>query len=474
MFLAFVIFSVSVLLITYVASYLWFMIIFCVIVTILLLLRYCRYISSTAVRLYMFLFVLPLISFFIHRAWDIRDWYSVDASIRVTTWTILSVYRPWMYMYQTNYWKWLIAFTWEVTPWDTIIAHGNMKLAYAPHFHGKNEDEQFSWYSKWLYVKWYTHVFYARHMLVTWQEQLSPLYTMRHSFLQEIKQMYWQSSEAWLLAWMYIWDISTIDPYIYDTFISSGLVHIVAVSWSNIYMLICFLHVFLFFLPYYIRVWCIMVCITRYAYVCGADSSVLRALVMWLITFVSVVTWFPVRTSRVCLYAYIFLLCVQPYALLYDLWFWLSFLALGWILLLDAYGRKKLGAARVRYKKLFYWYVLPSLWATWWVLPLLLYSMWSVNLTSVIWNVFVVPFIPVVLVWGALSFIWMTTWLWLYVSHGVLSILSYMIYIADISSWLNSTLSIDKPWVFLIFISTWLVITYVLWTATLTSTSDNK
>ncbi|MBP6910054.1 ComEC/Rec2 family competence protein [Patescibacteria group bacterium] len=69
----------------------------------------------------------------------------------------------------------------------------------------------------------------------------------------------------------------------YQSFISSGLVHIIAVSGGNIVLIVAFLSAILFFIPYYIRLTLISAAIVLYACICGFDSSVVRAVTMALI-----------------------------------------------------------------------------------------------------------------------------------------------------------------------------------------------
>ncbi len=58
------------------------------------------------------------------------------------------------------------------------------------------------------------------------------------------------------------------------------MVHIVAVSGSNILYVVLFLNIGLFFIPYYIRTGVIIIAIIFYALICGLDSSVVRAVIM--------------------------------------------------------------------------------------------------------------------------------------------------------------------------------------------------
>lgn len=478
MLLAFVIFSFAVLLVSFVESLVLYIWAFCLLVVGLFLLRCYFSYSWWNICIYLVLFLLPVVSVFVnyrtYEAYVGGDWP------QITTWTILSTSRPSMYVYATTKWKALLVTDELLHPWDIIQAYWSQVQAHQPRFflewtslhifHETNKKN--TQYTKRLYIKWYRHVFYAKNVIIEWKASLGYIDYIRYRLIEQVRDTYGISSASWLLAWMYIWDISTIRSWVYDTFIDSGLVHIVAVSGSNIYMLVCFLHLLLFFLPYYMRVWSIMVCICVYAFLCGADSSIMRALIMWLITFVSLVGWFPVRIWRVCLYAYVVLLTLQPFSLLYDLWFWLSFLALWWIVLLDKLIRKRMGNPHSLFNKLFFRYILPSVGATRWVLPLLLSTMWHMNVTSVLWNLFVLPFLPLIMVWWAIPLLPMSGIDWSVLSSWVIYSLDYIIFVARMWAKWNINLSIHKSFAYLIFLGIWCLVSYRMWTATHTSISD--
>jgi len=79
---------------------------------------------------------------------------------------------------------------------------------------------------------------------------------------------------------MLIGDRSQIPDSEYQSFINSGLVHLVAVSGGNVLMIVIFLQFILFFLPFYVRLGVILLTIIEYGCICGLDSSVFRAVLM--------------------------------------------------------------------------------------------------------------------------------------------------------------------------------------------------
>lgn len=96
----------------------------------------------------------------------------------------------------------------------------------------------------------------------------------------KIKIVFGDNEAAGLLRGLLLGERSRIPKQQYQTFIDSGLVHIVAVSGGNMVMLALLLHVLLFFLPYYVRLIVILCALVFYGLLCGLDSSVLRALLM--------------------------------------------------------------------------------------------------------------------------------------------------------------------------------------------------
>jgi competence protein ComEC len=79
---------------------------------------------------------------------------------------------------------------------------------------------------------------------------------------------------------MLIGDKSQIPESEYQSFINSGLVHLVAVSGGNILMIVVFLQCILLFIPFYPRLGLILLTIIGYGLMCGLDSSVFRAMLM--------------------------------------------------------------------------------------------------------------------------------------------------------------------------------------------------
>jgi len=326
------------------------------------------------------------------------------------SWVVVSWYRPWSFVLETSEWQRLLIYSeWIVPMWSSVQIVWNIIPAHVFTFLSGPIDPHlvsFSFsFEKWLLLKWFLWAVYAQHVEILWDGQLWYIAQLRKLTLDYVIRTYSNSSSVWLLLWLYIGDVSFLPKEVYDSFIASGLVHIVAVSWSNIYMLVVFLSALLFFLPYYFRIWCIVVLILMYCLLCGLDSSVFRALIMWYIIFISCVLGTSVSIYRSLTYAYVILLSVHPYTLLYDMGFLLSFCAVLWIVLSSKLYVSFFTSWVYWVFKWIHMYILPSVWATLWVVwPLILY-IGGVNITSMVSNLVLVPLLPCVFIFSFLVYL---------------------------------------------------------------------
>ena len=92
-----------------------------------------------------------------------------------------------------------------------------------------------------------------------------------------------QETQAFTLG-MLIGDKSSFSKDLYQTTIDAGTVHLVAVSGGNIALLVAFLSFLLFWIPFYVRLRIIGISIIGYGVLCGMDSSVVRAVIMGILS----------------------------------------------------------------------------------------------------------------------------------------------------------------------------------------------
>ena len=90
-------------------------------------------------------------------------------------------------------------------------------------------------------------------------------------------------------------------------------------------MIVVFLGAILFWMPFYIRNAFIILGVIFFAILSGNDSSVIRALIMSILSLLALFWGREVQIWRLLKYAFVLMLCYNPYFLVYDLGFLLSF-----------------------------------------------------------------------------------------------------------------------------------------------------
>lgn len=376
------------------------------------------------------------------------------------------------YSIQTNSWDqylFLLYSSQDLVPGDVFLSSKRIQrrdynpqlVIWIPYFSSRQsgqvmDNPRFD-YNKRLYMQWLYWSLYDNRVSLVWHQSLWTIATWREQFYRSIVSKYTTSYDsviAGLLAGMTIWDRSLLSPDWYQQFIDSGLVHLIAVSGGNIAIVVLFIGLLLFWMPFYLRQCVLIVCIVWYALVVWNDSSIIRATIMWLLTLIALFPGRQLSLWRSMAYARCLMLLWNPYYLLYDLWFGLSFAALSGIAvataMLQRYIQKDAETPRssdqARYlvwKKLrtswpswirslshifssmkdtlwdrwqqfsYYFlknYIVPTLWATIGVTPLLLRSMQQTNILSPLINICIIPFVPMLTIaWFLLPFLYSWT-----------------------------------------------------------------
>lgn len=210
---------------------------------------------------------------------------------------------------------------------------------------GENfRDYQFN-YDKRLLMKGISGTLYEKFSLPAQQNKIQTswlhhqLSTTRTRLKERIQKVF-PDKEAALLLGMLIGDKSQLETGAYQNFVNSGIVHIIAVSGGNLVMIVVFLSAVLFWVPFYIRNGLIILGVIAFALLCGGDSSVLRALIMAVLSLLAVFRGREIKIWRLLKYAFVLMLCYNPFFLIYDLGFLLSFGAVIGIVLINEWRTK--------------------------------------------------------------------------------------------------------------------------------------
>jgi ComEC/Rec2-like protein len=210
---------------------------------------------------------------------------------------------------------------------------------------GENfRDYQFN-YDKRLLMKGISGTLYEKFSLPAQQNKIQAswlhhqLSTTRTRLKERIQKVF-PDKEAALLLGMLIGDKSQLETGAYQNFVNSGIVHIIAVSGGNLVMIVVFLSAVLFRIPFYIRNGLIILGVIAFALLCGGDSSVIRALIMTVLSLFALFRGREIKIWRLLKYAFVLMLCYNPFFLIYDLGFLLSFGAVIGIVLINEWRTK--------------------------------------------------------------------------------------------------------------------------------------
>lgn len=218
-----------------------------------------------------------------------------------------------------------------------------------------------------------------------------------------------------------------------QAFRQTGIIHIVVLSGYNVMLVVGFFWWFAsWFLPYNGRIVFGLVGIALFALMVGLSATVVRASVMASILLVGKLMGRTYDVLRALLFAAAVMVLINPYILLYDIGFQLSFMAtLGLVVVLPQFESTLMTQSRtLKLRDLFIATVVTQVF----VLPLLMYYIGEVSVVSVIVNMLVLPMVPVAMLMtfaaGVVGMVWL-------LAGSVIGVLAYLPlqYILLIAQW---------------------------------------
>lgn len=185
---------------------------------------------------------------------------------------------------------------------------------------------------------------------------------------------------------------SALGEDIEDDFRRTGIIHIVVLSGYNVMLVVAFiLFCFSFLFSLRWRLIAAVIAIIAFALIVGLSATVVRASVMASLVLLAQFLGRKYDVLRALLFAGAVMLLINPYLLLYDIGFQLSFMAtLGLILFLPRFESTVMKA-----KGFFDWrgFLLATIATQIAVLPLLMYHIGEVSLIALVVNVLVLPMV---------------------------------------------------------------------------------
>jgi competence protein ComEC len=187
---------------------------------------------------------------------------------------------------------------------------------------------------------------------------------------------------------------SALGEDIETDFRRTGIIHIVVLSGYNVMLVVSFImFCFSFFLPLRPRIVTGVLAITAFALIVGLSATVVRASIMAVLVLLAQALHRQYDVLRGLLVAGVIMVTINPYLLLYDIGFQLSFMAtLGLIVIVPHFETNYVRHEGVFKLKDFFFATLATQIA---VLPLLLYHIGEISLLAVVVNVLVLPIVPI-------------------------------------------------------------------------------
>lgn len=231
---------------------------------------------------------------------------------------------------------------------------------------------------------------------------LSSLYVLRTKIIKRLMELF-PDPAAGFAAGLLVGSRAEITYEVLQQVRRTGLTHVLALSGFNIVILITFISHLLGFLKRNSAHLCTLIFIVLFTILVGASASVVRAAVMGSLGLVAQLVGRPSKAMRSLWITCFVMAMTDPFIVIWDIGFQLSFAATAGLLLFSDSIEKRLTFlpefAGIR----------SSLTATMaahvFTLPIILYYFGGVSLIAPLANVLVLPFIPILMLGSFLSLI---------------------------------------------------------------------
>lgn len=291
-------------------------------------------------------------------------------------------------------WGWTLI---KLTPYEEV-AFGDLLRVRAvleppsEDIDGFNYAKYLARYRTWSVAKGHVEVLESRLSL------RGVIYTFKTKVEQRLNSLFFEP-EASFAAGLLLGSRKGMPEELSAAFQRTGLTHIVAISGYNISLVIALMFAMLGFIPLKWRVIFSSVAIVLFCVLVGMSAAVVRAGIMGVITLWGLFTGRRSQAMFGLLWSALLMVLVNPYTLLYDVGFQLSFAStLGLLVIGPMLEFIKWPKQPVIREAL-----LLTLAAQVTTLPLILYHFGRLSLVAPLANVLVAPFLPFAMLFAALA-----------------------------------------------------------------------
>ncbi|MES3032344.1 MAG: ComEC/Rec2 family competence protein, partial [Patescibacteria group bacterium] len=248
----------------------------------------------------------------------------------------------------------------------------------------------------------------------------SILFSIKDKFLSKMNLAI-SHPEHLLMGGLILGEKASFSQELRQSFIDTGTIHIVALSGYNITIVAEWFMKLFTFLPMNLGIGMGIFAILLFILMTGASSTAIRAGIMATLVLVARATGRNYDVARALVLAGVFMILLNPFVLVYDVSFQLSFIATVAVIFLAP-----------RIEKYFLWVpdyfklrdiISVTCAAYIFVLPFILYKMGNLSIVALPANVLILPFIPITMIFGFLTGFAGLIWYVLAVPFGYISYL---------------------------------------------------
>jgi len=289
------------------------------------------------------------------------------------------------------------------------------------------------------------------------------LFDIKKSFISNLERVF-NFPESALLSGLLVGNKESLGEENLEMFRRAGVSHIIVLSGFNIAIVAVMIMTFAYFLPHHLKFLLATTAVILFSVMVGFEATVARATIMVLIAIGGKYIGRSYDALRALFVAGFLMITINPFIVLFDVSFQLSFMAtLGLILIypvLEEYFYrmpKMFGLREI---------ILSTIAVEILVIPFILFKMGQVSLVSILSNIMILPVIAPTMLFGFLSGIsgYISDILSGITGFPAFILLSYEMFVIKIMSSLPFALfEVKNLSVFLVFIIYGAVIIFLVW-----------
>jgi competence protein ComEC len=246
----------------------------------------------------------------------------------------------------------------------------------------------------------------------------SALFSIKRKFLEKVN-MAIPEPENLLMGGLILGEKASFSQELRQNFVDTGTIHIVALSGYNVTIVAEWFMKLFSFLPQNLGIGVGIIAILLFVLMSGGSSTAVRAGIMASLVLVARATGRNYDVARALVLALVIMILFNPFILVYDVSFQLSFIATIAVIFFTP-----------KVEKYFLWVpetfklrdIISVTFAAYiFVLPFILYKMGNLSLVALPANILILPFIPITMLLGFLTGLFGIIWYVLAVPLGYAS-----------------------------------------------------